>query len=781
MHFGPSPGLRSTPGRRPQKPLVETLERRELLAATMTPFHILFQLPGAASPAASTGPTGMQPDQVRHAYGFDQISFLASGYNQNAGKGQTIAIVDAYDNTKFVNSTDPGFNSSDLHQFDVAFGLPDPPSFTKVSQTGTSSLPGTDPASLTGNDWELETALDVEWAHAIAPQANIVLVEANSNNTADLFQAVSTAANTPGVSVISMSWGGGESSGETSSDSTFLAPGVTFIASSGDTGAPISYPAASPNVLSVGGTTLNLNGDNTIASETGWSGSGGGISSYEARPAYQPSTYSNGSSTGTSQTRMGPDVAYDADPNTGFPVYDTYNNSSATPWSQVGGTSDAAPQWAGLTAIANQGRAAAGKPALNSDSTNHAANLLYGLSASDYHDITSGTSTGNPNYTAGSGYDLVTGRGSPLANQVVADLGAAATTPQPATHFSISAPASAVPGAPFTVTVTALDANGNATSDYSGTVHFTSSDTQASLPADVTLTGGTGRFTVTLQTLGTQSITATDTTSPTITGSAQVNVQTTQVYSATDTPQPIGGLFTTVSTITINQDVTIADLDVRLNITYPYDGDLYIYLQSPSGTQVVLSNYEGTGANFGTSTQDTTFDSEAAVPISSGSAPFAGSYRPDGALTVYNNLDARGTWTLNVADGGIPGFLLNSGTLNSWALLITPSSSPPIGPAAAPASATEPSVAVGASVSGTVALGSLPMKFNAAVSVPAPASLASAPPPITLDRPAATLGDTAVKPRAIDQYFAYLGGHHETRQEAAPVSTRRAEHSTAAV
>lgn len=170
---------------------------------------------------------------------------------------------------------------------------------------------------------ELEESLDIEWEHAIAPGANIVLVEANSASMSNLMAAVKTAGSYSGVSVVSMSWGGSESSSETGYDSYFTTPGVTYVGASGDNGAPPIYPAVSPNVLAVGGTSLTLNSSGGYGSETAWSGSGGGISAYEPLPSYQPGTYSNGSSTGTSTKRMNPDVAYDANPNTGFAVYDS--------------------------------------------------------------------------------------------------------------------------------------------------------------------------------------------------------------------------------------------------------------------------------------------------------------------------------------------------------------------------------------------------------------------------------------------------------------------------
>jgi hypothetical protein len=208
-----------------------------------------------------------------------------------------------------------------------------------------------------------------------------------------------------------MSWGAGEFSSETSYDSFFTTPsghsGVTFVASSGDNGAPASWPSISTNVLSVGGTTLSLGAGGNYGGEHGWSGSGGGYSSYIGEPNYQRGLQNTG-------RRSNPDVAYDADPYSGFYVRE--NNS----WYSVGGTSAGAPQWAAVIAIANQGRAANGRAALST-----ALQAVYSLSAGDFHDVT----TGFNRFYAGAGYDLVTGRGSPIANLVVRDLAAYGSTP----------------------------------------------------------------------------------------------------------------------------------------------------------------------------------------------------------------------------------------------------------------------------------------------------------------------------------------------------------------
>src|SRR5262249_38299738 len=138
--------------------------------------------------------------------------------------------------------------------------------------------------SQTDDGWSVEESLDVEWAHAIAPGANIVVVEASPGNAADqglsaLLTALQTATARPGVSAVSMSWGMDEFSKESSYDSYFTAPGITFIASSGDSGT-VEWPAASPNVLAVGGTSLKASSSGAYVSETGWTGAGGGLSAF---------------------------------------------------------------------------------------------------------------------------------------------------------------------------------------------------------------------------------------------------------------------------------------------------------------------------------------------------------------------------------------------------------------------------------------------------------------------------------------------------------------------
>jgi Subtilase family len=181
-----------------------------------------------------------------------------------------------------------------------------------------------------------------------------------------------------------MSWGFNESSGETAFDPTFRTPaghqGITFVASSGDDGtaAGPEYPSSSPNVLAVGGTTLLVNEVGDYFGEMAWSGSGGGYSPVEPEPSYQRSVQKTGH-------RSTPDVAFDADPNTGVEVYQTPLGSSTGTWLTVGGTSLGSPSWAAIIAIVDQGRALQGKPSL--DGPTQTLPALYSLPATDFNTV----------------------------------------------------------------------------------------------------------------------------------------------------------------------------------------------------------------------------------------------------------------------------------------------------------------------------------------------------------------------------------------------------------
>ncbi|GFP75665.1 S53 family peptidase [Clostridium fungisolvens] len=373
-----------------------------ILATAALPTNTLFKLPvegginiqntWKAQPliklknsAALATPSGFTPSQIRKAYGVDKVTAT--------GVGQTIAIVDAYGSPTMQN---------DLTAFSNQFGL--------AQTTITIAYPTGKPAKTDGG-WALETAMDVEWAHAIAPSAKILLVVAKSASTSDLVAAIDYAT-ANGATVVSNSWGGSEFSNEASYDSHFDHSGISYLASSGDNGAGASWPATSSKVISVGGTTLKLDSTGNYLSETAWSGSGGATSSYEAIPTYQ----SNWTSV-VGTHRGDPDISWLADPNTGAAVYSTTRYNGQSGWFVVGGTSLSAPSLAGVIALINQTRGA-------SLSSSEALSKFYsvaGLSGSagyttNFHDINSGSNGG---YTATNGFDLVTGLGTPKVDQLV--------------------------------------------------------------------------------------------------------------------------------------------------------------------------------------------------------------------------------------------------------------------------------------------------------------------------------------------------------------------------
>ncbi len=448
---------------------LEQLEHRRLLAGPVfpvvpwPPIHAPTGLSGAhattgghTSPAASSSAfspdrnlvassaffsaapgAGYTPAQIRRAYGFDLLSGLSGNNYNNGGKGETIAIVGAF--------ADPAI-SHDVQQFDEQFniggatGNPANTGFLKVvNQYGGSPQDVPGPGY---SGWDAEQSADVEWAHAIAPGANILLVEAATDNMADLDAAVQYAARQPNVCVVSMSFSTatfGEFANEYAYDSLYTTPvghqGVAFVAASGDSGAGLyqPYQQVSPNVLVVGGTTLpaDQNGDPVRSQEVGWSdgsdpyasylASGGGISQFEAQPPYQ-----QGIVTESRIYRTYPDVAFDADPLTGVPVYDSLSTPPGLPWGEYGGTSISSPMWAGLIAIADQARAAMGENTL--DSATQLLPALYQISQTDPHafqDITQGYN----GYSAGPGYDLVTGLGTPNAQNLIPDLVTIDSTP----------------------------------------------------------------------------------------------------------------------------------------------------------------------------------------------------------------------------------------------------------------------------------------------------------------------------------------------------------------
>ncbi len=371
--------------------------------------HTTYKL--AHSQATSGYQSGYSPLQVNSAYNLN---------GTYTGAGTTIALVDAYN--------DPTA-ASDFDTFSQQFGLPTIAGscgcFTKVDQTGGTNYPRTN------SGWALEISLDIEWAHAIAPQAHILLVEANSNSFANLLAAEDYA--TVHAQVVSNSWGGSEFSSETSSsyDGHFNKP-VAITVSAGDSGTPADYPSASPYVLSIGGTSLTINGTTksggcvstgcTYGSEKVWSGGGGGASAYETEPGYQVGYCGTTTNVNNCGGKRGtPDVAWDADPNTGVAVYDSTRYQGQKGWFQIGGTSVGAPSVAGVIALADQAHGT------TLTTNNLSTRFTYQLAATssnystDYHDITSG-SDGTSCCTAGPGYDLASGLGSPVGNSWIGNV-----------------------------------------------------------------------------------------------------------------------------------------------------------------------------------------------------------------------------------------------------------------------------------------------------------------------------------------------------------------------
>ncbi|MER6284845.1 S53 family peptidase [Streptomyces sviceus] len=332
--------------------------------------------------ADATTPSGYGPSDLQSAYG------LTSAAASN-GSGQTIAIVDAYN--------DPNAEA-DLAKYRSYYGLPACTTangcFKKVSQTGsTTSLPTSDAG------WSEEMSLDLDMVSAIAPNAKILLVEAKSATMANLGKAVNEAV-TLGAKFVSNSYGGSESSSDTSYDSSYFNhPGVAITVSAGDEGYGAEYPAASKYVTSVGGTALSKSSSSRGWTESVWNtssteGTGSGCSSYDAKPSWQTDT-------GCTK-RMISDVSAVADPATGVSVYDSYGVTAG--WYTFGGTSASAPIIAAVYALA-------GTPG----SSDYPAKYPY-AHPSALNDVTSGTNGScSTSYfcTATSGYDGPTGWGTP--------------------------------------------------------------------------------------------------------------------------------------------------------------------------------------------------------------------------------------------------------------------------------------------------------------------------------------------------------------------------------
>jgi subtilase family serine protease len=342
---------------------------------------------GVLSPKTTATPKGYGPADIQSAY---KLSGASAG-------GRTVAIVDAYDDPKA---------EQDLAVYRAHYGLPACTTangcFKKVNQNGAAS-----PLPTVDYGWALEISLDLDMVSAACPSCHILLVEANSATDTDLYKAVDTAAATAGVVAISNSYGGAESSAQTTDDSHFNHPGVAITASSGDSGYGVSYPAASRYVTAVGGTSLSKATNTRGWTESAWSGAGSGCSAYDTKPTWQ-------SDTGCAKRTVA-DVSAVADPATGVAVYDTANAcgtsslcdylisigavQGADGYVQVGGTSASSPIIASVYALGGH----------------TGASWTYAHTGSLY-DVTTGSNgscSGSYLCTARAGYDGPTGLGTP--------------------------------------------------------------------------------------------------------------------------------------------------------------------------------------------------------------------------------------------------------------------------------------------------------------------------------------------------------------------------------
>jgi hypothetical protein len=407
----------------------------------------------AITPAVT--PSGYGPSQLQSAYN------LASAA-ASAGGGETVYIVDAYDYPSA---------QADLNTYRSQFGLPACGSgcFTKVNQNGaTSPLP---PAAGT-NGWDVEEALDIDMVSAICPNCHITLVEANSANNNDLYTAENSAVSM-GAKFISNSWGGSEYSGENTDASTYFNhPGVAITVSAGDSPGP-EFPAEAQHVTAVGGTTLNTSTNSRGWTESPWSSSGGGCSSYATAPSWQSSSV-----TGCGN-REDNDVSADADPNTGAAIYNSY---SQTGWLQVGGTSESSPIIASVYALA--GTPASGSYPAQDIWTNEPSGL----------------------YPVGSGYSSVPGWGTPDGTTAFTSGGGTGNTVTVTNPGSQSTTA----GTAVSLQISASDSASGQTLTYSA----------SGLPAGLSISSSSGLISGTPTTAGTYSVTVTATDTTGASGSA---------------------------------------------------------------------------------------------------------------------------------------------------------------------------------------------------------------------------------------------------------------------
>jgi hypothetical protein len=560
-------------------------------------------------PGAIPAGNGYGPSQFQSAYGLTAAS-------ASDGSGTTVAVVDAYN--------DPTA-ASDLATYRSAAGLPALTSgqFTQYNQEGeTSPLPATAPAS---DDWTLEESLDVDMVSAICPLCKIDLVEADNDTGDGLYIAEQSAATTLGAKYISNSWGGSESSTDLTYDTEYFGQsGVVYTASAGDSAysGGVIYPATSPHVVSVGGTTLDTASNSRGWTESVWDtssteGTGSGCSSNEPQPSWQSS---DSTITAACSNRVDNDVAADADPNTGAAVYDTTNGNGG--WEEVGGTSESSPMIASVFALAGN----------NGNGGNNAADSIY-THTSNLYDVTSGNNgTCSPSIlcTAAVGWDGPTGWGTP--DGLTAFQSNGSTTGNTVTVTNPGNQTGTV-GTAVSLQISASDSASGQTLTYSAT----------GLPAGLSINSSTGLISGTPTTAGSSSVTvaATDTTG----ASGQASFTWT-INSATGNTVTVTNPGNQTGTVGTSASLQISASDSASGQTLTY---------SATGLPAGLSINSSTGLISGT-------------PTTAGSNSVA--------VTAEDTTGASGeasfTWTINSSSSGCtaaqllgnPGF--ETGSISPW-------------------------------------------------------------------------------------------------------------------
>ncbi|MBN9390444.1 MAG: proprotein convertase P-domain-containing protein [Chloroflexi bacterium] len=639
--------------------------------------------PGAGGSVISRDSvSGVTPAQLRAAYNFP------SAYT---GAGTKVGIV---------LWTAPDLNNTNLWKSDNGISG----SVTIVDVASTNPQP---------NSGDLEAHMDIQLVLTAAPATAVRFYVAGSSTFDALGVALQKAVD-DNVNAINGSWGNCETNISDSTKASYTtifqngaAKGIPFFFSSGDNGVfecnsgGVSqvgfsqFPASDPLVTSVGGTSLDHSGS-TWLNETAWScnssndttclvsnggsSTGGKTVSY-ARPAYQsnitPPTepkFTNGSA----NTRLQPDISMNGDPNSGELIYINGCSVSSGTCPQGGGTSASSPLLAGLAALAAQ------QKGFSPGSSNK---FIYRNFPGTWgFDVTSGYN----GVTSKPGWDYTTGLGS--IKNVTGFLNAFT---QPAPFLTASSPV-----------IVEIAGNGNGQVDPGETIGLqipltNSGDLAANgVSATLALTGGSATLTgnnsaypnIAVNGSATNSSYFTFSTSYTLACASVLSFRLTVSYNSglsyvytfsltvgapvagtaqtisnsTALPIPDNNALGVTSTITVPSNFTLADVNVTVNVTHTFDSDLILELTGPdNATSVLLASHRGgSGDNY----SGTIFDSQAATPISAGTAPFNGSYQPEQSLNAYNNMASGGAWKLNVADTSAA----DTGTLNSWSVSLKP-------------------------------------------------------------------------------------------------------------